>query len=260
MLEYFLFNFQALFLIIVRVTSMLMFIPVFRGMEVPMTVKTGFSTFIALITLPYVVESGWTFDSSTTFSYFASIFNEIIIGATIGFIVYMLFTVFILSGQYYSMQIGFGIVNTFDPLSQTSIPIIGQFQNIIAMFIFIMLRAHSYLVIAVISSYKRFPQYSMNAFLFSVENMVNYFAQAFYIALVLAIPIMGALLILSLILGLLGKVAPQMNLMVLGFPLKIIVGLGTLTILEPILYTISENIIQRILTEVHNFLMLVGRV
>lgn len=254
MVEYFLNNFKILFLITVRVTTLFMFIPVLNSREIPKVLKVGIGVFVALIALPFVVKTGYKFDDNSAGLYFLAILNEFLVGATIGFLVYLFISLFILSGEYYSMQIGFGIVNTFDPLSQTTMPILGQFQSMIAFFVFILLRAHYYLIIAIISSYKYFPYYTLKKHAYVTESMIKYFSDVFYIALILAIPIIGVLLIVSLITGLLSKVAPQINLLVIGFPINIIIGIGTLILLEPLLYTITEEIVKLILTEVHNFM------
>ncbi|HOK41382.1 MAG TPA: flagellar biosynthetic protein FliR [bacterium] len=254
MIDYFLENFKILFLIMVRVTTLFMFIPVLNSREIPFLLKSGLSLFIAIIALPFVRDTGFTLNDTTAISYFLAVLNEFLIGVTIGIIVYMFITVFILSGEYYSMQIGFGIIHTFDPMSQTSIPILGQFQSIIGYLVFILLRAHYYLIIAIIASYKYFPYYTFKKYNFAVQSIVKYFVDVFYIALIFAIPIIGVLLVATIIIGLLAKVAPQINLLVIGFPINIFLGIITLIFLEPILFTLSQEIIKMILTEIHNFM------
>ena len=83
--------------------------------------------------------------------------QEVLIGLYIGFLVSMMFAAFQLAGQYFAVQIGFGINEVFDPLAQVSIPLIGQLKNLMGLLVFLAINGHHFLIQAVYRSYELAP-------------------------------------------------------------------------------------------------------
>jgi flagellar biosynthetic protein FliR len=134
----------------------------------------------------------------------------------------------------------------FDPLAEIELPIMGQFLNLIAMLIFLMVGGFQKIfLIGVYQSYKAFRAIDLvtqkdHIFPFLFQGMAHLFQQS----LVIAFPILGALFLVSLTLGLFAKAAPQMNLLMMGFPISIGVAFLILFVSLPFLVELFSAIID----------------
>ncbi len=168
---------------------------------------------------------------------------EVLIGIVMGMIMQIVFVVFQVAGQMFSVQMGFGASSTYDPLSQVEMPLIGQFFNLLGMYLFVVVGGMRNLFLkGVYDSFKVMTGADILAHpdflsLFFTGALAGIFKQA----VIIAFPVMGTLFLVSLTTGLLAKAAPNMNLLMLGFPIQI--GLGFL-----MLYLASPFIISRMST------------
>lgn len=196
--------------------------PLFNSAAIPGIARIGLSFFAAFVVFPGVSQSGYPIPENVL-AYVLLIVGEGLIGVTIGFLLVAYFAVFQTAGQFFSLQMGFGASQVFDPLAQVSIPLTGQFFNMIAMMVFVMIEGfqkvfltgvhHSFRSIRAID----FVLYRNDIVTLVVSSLSSLFTQA----MVLALPILGTLFLASVTMGLLAKAAPQMNLLMLGFPLNI---------------------------------------
>jgi len=158
--------------------------------------------------------------------YAVIVVGEVLIGILMGFIIILVFTVFQIAGQMFSVQMGFGASQVYDPLSQIQIPLLGQFLNLIAMLVFLVTGGMKKIFLTGI--YQSFSVVKASDLFAQREMLVSYFTKVlgnlFEQAIIIAIPIMGTLILLSVTMGLLAKAAPQMNLLMVGFPIQITVG------------------------------------
>jgi flagellar biosynthetic protein FliR len=156
--------------------------------------------------------------------YIGAIVGEALIGIIIGFFLSTVFAAFTTAGQFFSLQMGFGASSTFDPLAQVEIPVVGQFMNLMAMFIFVSTSGFQRLFLLGVRG--SFMSMRTGDLLSAKEDYFAYVAGSlgslFQNALVLAFPIFGTLLLISVTMGLFSKAAPQMNLLTEGFPLAIL--------------------------------------
>ena len=174
-------------------------------------------------------------------AYILIVLEQAAIGIFIGIVMQFLFAAYQLAGEFFSVQMGFGISEVLDPLSQISLPVIGTLKNLIALFVFFVSGAHTYLVQALAFSIERVPHLGFSFLKQGVthNHLFKFFALLsggmFITALKIALPIIGCLLLVSVTLGILSKAAPQMNMLVLGFSAKIVIGFLVLAILAPLL-------------------------
>ncbi|MBP7651787.1 flagellar biosynthetic protein FliR, partial [Candidatus Dependentiae bacterium] len=187
-------------------------------------------------------------------AYLVNVVNQIIIGVIIGLTAQIFYLIFQVSGQFYTIQIGFGMINTLDPLSQTEIAILGTFQGIIGMIIFLLISGHHFIIYAIVKSFSYFPLYSLKLSGFTVEILTIAVTKMFYLGFMFAIPLIGIIFIMTMLLGLLAKIAPQMNLLMLGFPLNILVGLTVLLMLQALLLESSKEIFVYMMDYINQFL------
>ncbi len=135
-------NAQLFFLIFARVFGLIRIAPLLSSTAIPSTVRTGLAFFVAAVVFPWVSADGYPIPENGTL-YALLLAGELMVGIVIGFFLLLVFSAFQLAGQFFSLQMGFGASEVFDPLSQVEIPVVGQFLNLIAMFIFIVIQGFS---------------------------------------------------------------------------------------------------------------------
>ena len=188
--------------------------------------------------------------------YYLLVLREVTIGLYIGFLVSIIFAAFQLSGQFFAVQIGFGISEVLDPIGQISVPLIGQLKNMIGLLVFMVIYGHHFLIEAVYRSYELAPIVSISrGFTGSLfKYLMHSFSGMFVVAMKIALPVVGTIFLISVTMGVLGKVAPQMNIMMLGFPFKIIVSFCVLFLITPLIVRIMRVSLERTFGFVTNVL------
>ena len=213
------------FIIAVRVLAMVETAPLLSGDGVPQVAKVGLAGFAAAAVFPWVKEAGYVMPA-TGGAFVAIVIGEAMIGIIIGFFLTMVFNAFTTAGQFFSLQMGFGASETYDPLAQIEIPVVGQFLNLIAMFVFVTTSGFQRLfLVGVRGSFQALRAVDLMArradFMAYVAGSLG---SLFQNSLILAFPIFGTLLLVSVTTGLLSKAAPQINLLTEGFPISILVA------------------------------------
>lgn len=229
-------NIDIYFLIFARVITLVFTAPLISSEGIPAIAKIGLTLFVSIAVYPWVVGLGYT-NPPSGLAYVALIIGESLIGFSIGFFLQIVYAGFQTAGQFFSLQMGFSASEVFDPLSQEELPVLGQFFNLIAMFVFLIMNGMNRMfLVGVYGSFKALNAMDLTN---AREQFVGYFVgglgQLFREAMVLAMPILGTLFIVSIGMGLLAKAAPQLNLMSMGFPVNIMVAFGMLVLLLPLL-------------------------
>ena len=154
--------------------------------------------------------------------------RSLVVGALLGFTVNLVFTAVRFAGSVAGMQVGFAIVNAFDPMSNSQISVISQFYYLISVLIFFGTGAHHILVGAMFQSCLVVPPYTPLDPSGGAWYLLREFSQVFSLGLRIAAPVVVVLLLVSATMGVVVKTVPQINILVVGFPVKIAVGLVTL--------------------------------
>lgn len=233
---------QAAVLIFIRVSALLFAAPLFGSRNVPLQLKAGLSIVLAMIIFP-LVDFKEVYLTSVS-SLVSAMAGEILIGVIIGFTARLLFAAVQLAGQLIGFQMGFGIVNVIDPQTSAQISIIAQFQNLITLLVFLAINAHYWFILAVASSFELIPPLG---FCFSsslMESIVSLSCDMFVVAAKVAAPVIAVLLFTSVALGLIARTVPQMNIFIVGFPLKIAIGLFGVGFSLPLLSYMLRNLFQ----------------
>ena len=252
--------FQIYLLIMVRFIAILMVAPLFSSNVIPNSIKMALA-FIATATIFPLVADISVQAAPTFVEYFLTLVNEALIGILIGFLMSIIFAAYQVMANFFDIQMGFGISETVDPISQVAVPVLGQLQSLIAVLIFIAIDGPSWVVRTLFYSFKAMPVLSeaskavfASSFNGVIDRMIYYMSSLFSIALSLALPIMLTLFLLSLSLGLLAKAAPQMNILMLGFPMQIAVGVAAYYILIPVLVSNFMKVLETTIADVNNII------
>lgn len=217
-------EFQNFLLILSRVSSFLAFAPLFGTKNLPRQLKVGLALLISIIIFPFIKKASLIIPSSL-FSFGLGILMEIMMGAFIGFSLRLIFAGVQLAGQLVGFQMGFAIVNVLDPQSSSQVSIVAELQGMVASLVFLTSNAHHWFLKAMVYSFQSIPplffQFSPDFF----GNLLRLSSQLFLIAIKIGAPLIAALLFTQVILGLLARTIPQMNIFIVGFPLQIAIGL-----------------------------------
>jgi Flagellar biosynthesis pathway, component FliR len=186
------------------------------------------------------------------------ILGEALMGLTLGLCVHFIFAGIQTGGEVLGFQMGFSMVALADPLTGARISATSHLLYMVSMMMFLALDGHLFLLSALADSFRIVPigGLSYNAPL--VSTVLSLSADMFILAIKIAAPIMAALFLVELALALMGRAAPQMNLLTMGFPLKIAVGFFFLSMIFTLMSTKMEDLI----TDLHPMfihLMQMGR-
>ncbi len=239
-------NAQVFFLVFARVLAMTQVAPVISSEGIPLIARTGLAFLAAVAVFPWVLEAGYPLPD-TVGAYALLLLGEAMVGILVGFYVAVLYSAFQVSGQFFSLQMGFGASQVMDPLSQVEIPVMGQFLNLIAMFIFVTTLGFQRLFLTgVYGSFRALRAVDLVLHREDIIVMVvTSLTRMFEYALMLAFPILGTLILIQVTMGLLAKSAPQMNLLMLGFPVSILVAYSVLVVAVPMLMTSFDRVLDR---------------
>lgn len=151
--------------------------------------------------------------------------GEVMVGVTLGFAGQLIFAGVQLAGQLAGFQMGFAIVNVFDPISSSQVSIVAQFHYLFAMLIFLAVDGHHSFLFAIAESYRILPPL---AFHFSGEltqSIVELSKAIFIVSIKVGALVIASLLMISIGFGMIARTVPQINILIVGFPIKIAVGL-----------------------------------
>lgn len=182
--------------------------------------------------------------------------KEFTVGVMLGLFLTIVFSILRLTAQLFSIQIGMGIAEIFDSMTNENSSLWGYFFYIIGILIFIELGGLHILIKSITESYELLPVFN---FLEKSESLmthgINYFTRMFLIALKIAFPIIATALILSITLGIIGKMAPQANIFILGIPIQIGLGIVFILITIPFMVVLFSNVINNSINDTIEFLI-----
>lgn len=217
-------------LVYARCFTMIITLPLFSMRSVPRIAKLALSFYMAFMMFSgvdfSVYESVVTENQAFSVQYLLLVLGEGLIGVIMGFFIQIIFAAFSTAGQLFAFQMGFSAASAYDALSQVENPLMGQYLNFIAMLVFLQNRWFQKIFISgLMGSFKALSAYSIatgteSVARFMMKGLTNLFADA----LIIALPVMGTLLLVSVATGLLSKAAPQMNLLSEGFPVMILLA------------------------------------
>ncbi len=228
-----------------RVLAVFSVAPVFSMRVVPMRVKIGLAFLVALCAQAMLVNQPVV--SITGPDALAAVAQQVAVGLAMGFAVRLVFASVELAGEIIGLQMGLNFASFFDPSSNAQVSAVARFFGHMATLLFVAINGHLLILMAVVKSFDQFPV--TGNFLQSLSKMrlheigTSLFSSALWIAL----PMIALLMFVNLTLGIISRVAPQMNIYAVGFPVTLTVGMlgiaATLPMLEqPVLALMRQAI------------------
>ena len=217
---------DVLLLIMVRVMAFITLMPVLSGMSIPMQVRLT----VALVVSVAIFSSGLV----TTVTYhdsvaglFVLILTEFMAGMAMSFIVFFIFNILLFAGHFMDFSMGFAMVNVVDPIQQIQVPVIGNIMFLSMSALLIVNGGLNHLLMVFFDSYRIVP--IGMAMILGNEPMAEYMVVSLVgfviLAIRIALPIVGTMLIIDVCLGIMVKAVPSMNVFVVGLPLKVLLGI-----------------------------------
>ncbi len=157
--------------------------------------------------------------------YLLMIVTQIVVGLVIGFASFMIMAAAQFGGEILDTQMGLSVAASFDPASGTSVNMMRRLQFYLAMILYLCLDGHHFLLRAVFRSFELIPLTGVEFSGDVVPEMIKLTGQIYILGIHIAAPALAALFITQIALGMLARVAPQMNVFMLSFPLNIAIGL-----------------------------------
>lgn len=242
---------QSYFLCLARVLALITAIPVFSGIQMTAQVKIGLAVLTSLLLFPAMLP--YTPKEPLTLTAFGLlIVNEVLLGTMVALASQMVFAAAGFGGTIIGYQMGFAAANIFDPQTTQQLSLMSQFINILTLLAFLAFDMHHYYFQAVVDSYRILPPGFLNFSSGVVQELMRLASQMFALGVKLSAPVLALLLLANLVLGILARVFPQLNVFMLSFPLNIgisflVIGLtlgATLSVLRREFDTLIENILQ----------------
>ena len=248
---------ELFFLVFARMTGMFVVSPIFGRQNLPVYYKVGFSFFVTLIvatSAPVTAPAS----SGSVAGYALLALREFVVGACIGFVPYLMFSAIYVAGQLIDMKIGFSMVNVLDPVSNMQIPITANFYFILCMLTFITVNAHHTVILTISRSYDLIPLGRLNIDADVIKTLLRLFSDVFVTGFRIAAPIVFTVLLTDVALGVISKAMPQINVFMVGMPLKILVGLIIIIIAMPAMMLILGELFKNSGAETINFMKGIG--
>lgn len=233
-------NVQTYLLVLARIGGVFGFAPVFGSYNVPLQVKAGISAVLALVTFPLVQAPSAGYPGEIV-PYAVCVGREILVGAIIGYVASLFMVAVQLAGQLVDIQIGFGLVNVVDPVANRQVTVMGQFQYLLAMLLFLVFNGHHMVLAGLVESYAVVPISGFTLTAKLQAGVVRMFCNTVVVAFKIAAPVTCTLLLTDVVMAVLARTVPQMNIFIVGFPLKIGVGLLTLVVALPLFVLILRG-------------------
>lgn len=219
---------MTVFLVTVRFAALFLLTPLFAVAQIPVRVRVLF-----LLALAFVMVAGLgTVQVATPLGMaelLQAVFNELIVGAALAFGVFAAFAAFLFGGRILDFQMGFGVANLIDPATNTQGPLLGTALNMMAVIIFFLLNGHHMMIRGLAYSLEKIPPGAPVRAL-SLEAIVSQFGVMFIYGLAVVAPAVFTLLLLDVGMAVAARTMPQVNMFIIGFPLKIFMGLVMLAL------------------------------
>lgn len=230
-------------LVLARCSGTVLLAPVFSAQTIPVRVRAGITLVLALVLTAHV---GPIVHERSAFAIAVGAAGELLVGLVIGLLFRLVLLVAETAGELAGLQMGFGFAQLADPLTQETSDITTQLLGAFAVLLLLAADGHRLVIAALAASLHNVPLGTGLARLASLPAAASWLGSALETALRLAAPVIVALLLCNVALGLLARAAPQLNLFVLGFAISIAVGLIVLDVVATSGLSLMIEQLQRI--------------
>jgi len=210
--------------VLVRTAVIVSALPLLGGQTVPARIKIGLAVAISMVLTPIVtftLPSNWLEPAYMVMALAA----EVLVGLVLGFAMRLVMAAVELAGAVLGFQVGFAMANALDPVSQVQTPVFGQLLTVLATLMYFQIDGHLLVILALGSSFQLIPPFGAHLSGPLLTDVTGLMQGSYEIGIKLALPVMAATFLVHVTMGLLGRLVPQMNILLASFPVTISVGL-----------------------------------
>ncbi|MCP3739108.1 flagellar biosynthetic protein FliR [Rossellomorea sp. BNER] len=250
-------NLSVFLLILVRVTSFFVTMPLFSYRTIPARHRIGFSIVLSWIMYYSIEATPFEIDGT----YLLLVIKEALVGLLIGFAAYMIISAIQIAGSFIDFQMGFAIANVIDPQTGAHSPLIGQYLYTFSLLLLLALNGHHLILDGIFYSYEYVPMEQLSIPFEDddvVEFIINTFNSVYIIAFQMSIPVVATLFLVDVALGIIARTVPQLNIFVVGFPIKIAVSFIVLFIVMAILMAVMKELFEMMFVTMRDLMRLIG--
>lgn len=225
-----------------RISAMMVVAPIFSAPGFNLRARVLLSVLIAALVAPSISLPA-NFELISLMGLVVAI-QEIGVGLMIGFILQLAFGAIVFGAQAMSMTMGLGFAMAVDPQNGVQVPVVAQLYVILGTLLFLAVDGHLALINAVARSYDFVPAGSVSISPASFSALISLGSIVFAGGILLALPVMTALLLINLAFGIITRTAPQLNIFAVGFPVTILAGLFIMFLVMPGFINALSNMFQ----------------
>ncbi len=235
---------ELFLLLMVRFSGLFLAAPLFSNRRIPSQVKVALVLVLALLLLPVAVSNVPALNIRGVWDLIPLVFNELVLGLAMGLAASLVFMAVQVAGGIIDWEMGFAIVNVLDPAYGTPMPLVGSFLYLLSLLIFLELDGHHLVLGGLARSIEAVPpgQLVLDGGLYDI--LFRAFARMFLAGVEISAPVLGALFVTSVVLGILARTVPQLNVFIVGIPLKILVGFFLLLAVLPVFIGVVDRLIE----------------
>ncbi len=233
-------QFQTFLVVVARVAGFIGAIPVVVSAQTPGRVKVSLVAVTSLLLFP-VMAPQVPVVSFAPAPFLLLLIAEVLLGALLGLVARLIFTAVEFGATVIGFQMGFAAANVFDPQNERQVSLLSQFQNVFAILIFLAINGHHVFLQTAAISYQLLPPGQIDFSGEAVPELMRLAGHMFAIGVQFSAPVLAVLLLSGLILGVLSRVFPQLNVFLLSFPINI----GTAFIVIALTLSLSSTILSR---------------
>lgn len=231
-------------LAVTRITSFIAVAPLFSNRSVPAWSKIAIGLFLGAVVTPFAGNPRLLELDALSFALLLA--EETLVGLALGIVANLIFSAVMIGGQMMDVSMGFAMSNLFDPASQVQSTLMGRFLNLLALMMLLTMDGHHSMILALSASFELVPAAGINLEPLVTQKIVSIFTGMFLLAFKLASPVLAVVLVSEIALGLVARTVPQLNVFILGFPLRIGLGVLVLALIMPIVAVVFGNIISQL--------------
>lgn len=236
-------------LVLGRVGGIFSVAPIFGQARVPVQVRIIIMVALAAAVAP-VAGTVPSFGNAQALAFALSLFREIIVGLSIGFIASLIMSAAQIAGELMDYEIGFGLSGSMDPISNVQMPVAARFLQMLMTVLFLTSGAHHLLIKALADSFVFITPGAASNLAALSGPMMSIFTVVFVTGVKIAGPIVGLMILCDLALGLVARTSPQMNLLMVGMPLKIGAGIAALAVGLPVMALVMTRLLTGMYSDV----------
>lgn len=231
---------------LVRILALISTVPVLSHRSIPLRAKVAIGVAIALVLAPTIPTPAM--EATLDAVFFETLVRNILIGATLGFAIRILFSGIELAGQMVGLQVGLSFGGFFNPEATDTDNPIANFISLLVLLLFLAIDGHLMVLYGLRQSFEVFPIAEVGPRTLAFDAIAGLGAQVFSIALSISLPVLAVMLLINIVLGVMARVSPQLHLFAVGFPITLSAGMVILFLFVPHLEAPIRATLERALS------------